>query len=102
MLFQYTWNKSYERYLVFVLRRKRLLVEMCAQLLLKEAGELLKEAGNLFAFVKEACVPFVFCKEAEKKQVQTLDFLLLFCFFSASLGDVRTLAKEADFFSFIK
>ena len=64
---------------------------MCAQLLFKEACELLKEAGNTFAFSKEAGAPFVVCKEAadlskeaEKKQVKTrfsASFLLLFCFF---------------------
>ena len=60
---------------------------MCAQLLFKEACELLKEAGNTFAFSKEAGAPFVVCKEAadlskeaEKKQVKNS----IFCFFSAS------------------
>ena len=60
---------------------------MCIDLLLKEAGELCKEAHSFFAFVKEAGVPFIFCKEAadlskeaEKKQVKNS----IFCFFSAS------------------
>ena len=88
MLFEYTWNKRYERYLVIFSRRKHSLVEMCIDLLLKEAGELCKEAQSFFAFVKEAGVPFIFCKEAadlskeaEKKQNDSASFLLLFCFF---------------------